>query len=180
MFISPKATEAVAGFLMSQRQWSRCACKQFTQRSISVSTVPSASWCLLMPFLDPTVYPYLTIYPAVTGVSKPVHPTPVPCASNIVESTGVQSKLGYPSLVICKSPNGERRPEPGNIDFPQIPRYTHGLMFILLLPVGSPDPHHKPLFANHGSGWRHILVQNYGSDSQLTRTHPLSQGCRIT
>lgn len=52
---------------------------------------------------DPAVYPYLNIYPAITGIYKPVHPTLVPSISNSTKTADVQQPLGYPTLVICES-----------------------------------------------------------------------------
>jgi len=66
---------------------------------------------MLMLPSDPAVYPHLNIYPAITDVSKPVHPTPVLPISNSKKATGVQLAPGYPSLVICESPNRKHGPE---------------------------------------------------------------------
>jgi len=55
--------------------------------------------------LDPAVYPHLNIYRAIAGVSKPVHPTPVPSVSDNMGVAGVRLTPGYPSLVICESPS---------------------------------------------------------------------------
>lgn len=65
---------------------------------------------MLMLPLDPAVYPHLNIYPAITDVSKPVHPTLDPPMSNSTKSTGVQLAPGYPSLVICESLNRKHGP----------------------------------------------------------------------
>lgn len=57
---------------------------------------------------DPAVYPHLNIYPAIIGVSKPVHPKRVPSVPNNTAPTDGQFALGYPSLVICESPRRGR------------------------------------------------------------------------
>ena len=54
---------------------------------------------------DPAVYPHFNIYPVITSVVKPVHPTPAPSTSNSMSTTDVRLSPGYPSLVICESLN---------------------------------------------------------------------------
>jgi hypothetical protein len=130
--------------------------------------------------LDPAVYPHLNIYPAITGASKPVHPTPVPFASNSIKAVDVHPSFGYPFLVICTSLALERWPECPDIDLVQILRYTHGSTSILLLLVKLPDRRPKHPFVNHGFGWSRTYVQNRGSGSRLMRTHLRFQSCRTT
>ena len=82
--------------------------------------------------------------------------------------------------MICKSPTHERVADFSEIDLVQILRYTHGLMFILLLPAGPPDHHCKYPPAKHVAGLPHTRVKNYGSGSQLTKMHRQFQSCRTT
>ena len=56
-----------------------------------------------MPRLDPAVYPHLSIYPPIAGVSKPPPQTLASPTLNSTKATGIHLASGYPSLVICKS-----------------------------------------------------------------------------
>ena len=56
---------------------------------------------------DPAVYPHLDIYPAVSGVLKPVHATPVSHPSSAMGAVDFQLASAYPFLVICESPSRE-------------------------------------------------------------------------
>jgi len=134
---------------------------------------------MLMLSSDPAVYPHLDIYPAITDVSEPVHPTPVLSMSNSTK-TDIQLSPGYPSLVICESPSRKHGPKCSYTTSLQILRCTRGLTSILPLLVKLPGHYRQYPPANHGPGWLHMRARNNGSCSQPMRTRLQFRSCQTT